>query len=377
MKNLGSIFLVFLLIIGCIIIYTSSEPSGEAINIGVFEALTGDESYIGQEIVRGVKLAHSQRSMVMNRPVNLIVEDTKSLPIESSNAVVKLTQKKKVDALIGTYNTVAMNNALKVIDAARVPTVTAANTSPKVEQSQWANAIDFNDIHQAKAMAHFIVDDLGLSNIAIVIDEIDPYGEVLSYTFSHALPDYVDCHLIHYHTGDTVFRTQIRRIEALSVDAIYCPGEAVTSAYFIEQAKEVLPEVQFFGADRWDQPIFLETAPTACLDTYFTSHFTVDVLGSYTAYEFLKSYRDTYGTDPSGFAAMGYDSYLTLIRAIDSANSVDPHKLQATLRQVENLSGASGRLSNTKLEPPVNIYIVKQRRTRPYYVRNMEIAYEK
>lgn len=335
------IFLLLLLfLVGC-----KNEPSNNTIKIGVFEPLSGLYEESGKEIVKGIQLAHKENQYVLGKKVELVFYDTKSLEFESANAVSYLAGQKDVIAMLGTYGVDSMSHALPVIEAANIPTIASGSTYSEIQKSEWSTCLSMNDIHQATAMAQFAEEYLHLKNIAIIIDEEMSYGEILAYTFSHQISPNVKVHLLPYHTGDTTFQPQIRRMKNLSIDGVYCPGDPVTSAYLIQAIKQDFPYMTIMGADRWENPSFYEEGKTDTEGVYFTGHYSPNKLSSTKGPLFISSYKKNFGTRPNSFSALGYDSYQALIHAIKQADSTNPHKIQYHIRNIRGLAGVTGQLN--------------------------------
>lgn len=70
-----------------------------------------------------------------------------------------------------------------------------------------------NDDEQARAMAAFSANTLGLRDIAVVVDAETGYGNDLAYAFIHSLPSYVRTYRIDYHTGETRFAREVARLK--------------------------------------------------------------------------------------------------------------------------------------------------------------------
>ena len=80
-----------------------SLAADETVKIGVFLPLTGQNAFGGQLELEGVQMAHKEMGEVLGKKVELFVVDNKSDKVESANAVKRLIEKEKVQAIIGTY----------------------------------------------------------------------------------------------------------------------------------------------------------------------------------------------------------------------------------------------------------------------------------
>lgn len=334
------VLIVFLM---AFLVACQSQDKDDTIKIGVFEPLSGQYKEPGNEIARGINLAYKERQYVLGKKIELSYYDTKSLDFETANAV-SYFDSQGVTAMIGTYGVAPMSHALPVIEASQIPTISSGSTYAKILDSQWTSSLSMNDVHQATAMARFAEDYLHLNNIAILVDEELQYGRDLAYTFEHQVSQGVKVHSIPYHTGDTTFRSQIRRMKALSLDGVYCPGDPEVSALLVKEIKKHFPYIAVLGADRWENPAFYELGGPATEGVYFTGHYSPKKLSSARGAQFLAAYKKEYGQNPNSFSALGYDSYRALIYAIDQAQDQNPYKIQYHIRKLRDFPGATERL---------------------------------
>lgn len=367
MKKIALILTIFILV-AC-----GPAKDQETINIGVFEPLSGLYKESGTEILRGVQLAHKEKQYVLGKKIRLEVYDTKSLEFESANAVSYLSSR-DLTAMIGTYGVESMAHALPVIEAAQVPTISSGSTYSKILQSEWTSSLSMNDVHQATAMARFAEEYLHLKNIAVLVDEEFQYGQDLAYTFSHQVSPSTKTHIIPYHTGDTTFRSQIRTLEGLSIDGVYCPGDPEVSGHLVRAIRTRFPYMTILGGDRWENPSFYKKAGEASQGVYFTAHYSPKKLTSSRGAQFIAAYTREYGEKPNSFSALGYDSYIALVHSIDQAQSQDPYKIQYHIRRLKGFPGATERLSvdyqADELRP---VKILQQNGPSAYWYKTIEV----
>ena len=90
-----------------------------------------------------------------------------------------------------------------------------------------------------------------------------------------------------------------------------------------------------FGADGWDGVLGVKGVNTADFENcFFTSGYNKDATSG-PAYEFVKAYEKEYGTTPSMFAGMAYDTVTVMMKAINKAKSTDPEKVNAALEKIK------------------------------------------
>lgn len=354
--------LALLLLVGC----TKQRATG-AVTIGVFEPQQGLYGETGQDTWRGVKLAHRLRPVAGGKKIELALYDTKSQSMEAANGVSILSDD-GASALIGTFGTDSMNRARPVIKAAKIPTVTGS-TAADLEKDYWITPVCMNDAEQARAMAAFSANTLGLRDIAVVVDAETGYGNDLANAFIESLPDYVRTYRIDYHTGETRFAREVARLKKYPVDGIYCPGDSAASAYFIRAVNHAGIRVPLMGADRWENPSFKAIGKDAVEDVYFTAHYARYETFNRASDDFLRAYEKAYDRAPTSYAAMGYDAYNLIADAMNEVGS-DREAIARYLRRLNTFDGALGINKRHKMR---SVPIMRQRGSRANYVTTVEV----
>ena len=355
--------LALLLLVGC-----TKQRATDAVTIGVFEPQQGLYGETGQDTWRGVKLAHRLRPVAGGKKIELALYDTKSQSMEAANGVSVLSDD-GASALIGTFGTDSMNRARPVIKAAKIPTVTGS-TAADLEKDYWITPVCMNDDEQARAMAAFSANTLGLRDIAVVVDAETGYGNDLAQAFIESLPDYVHTYRIDYHTGETRFAREVARLKKYPVDGIYCPGDSAASAYFIRAVNHAGIRVPLMGADRWGYPSFKAIGKDAVEDVYFTAHYARYETFNRASDDFLRAYEKAYDRPPTSYAAMGYDAYNLIADAMNEVGS-DREAIARYLRRLNTFDGALGINKRHKMR---SVPIMRQRGSRANYVTTVEVA---
>ena len=99
----------------------AAAPTGEPVKLGFFMSVTGRDASFGEAALRGSRLAVDDLNAaggIFGRPVELVVEDNRSLPGESATAAKKLIARDKVIALIGECASARTLEAAPIAQAA-------------------------------------------------------------------------------------------------------------------------------------------------------------------------------------------------------------------------------------------------------------------
>ena len=138
-----------------------------------------------------------------------------------------------------------------------------------------------------------------------------------------------------YNANTKDFSTFISKIKQANPDAVFLPDYYESVVSITKQLRDSGFKAPIFGADGWDGVLGVKGVNTADFENcFFTSGYNKDATSG-PAYEFVKAYEKEYGTTPSMFAGMAYDTVTVMMKAINKAKSTDPEKVNAALAKVK------------------------------------------
>ncbi len=330
---------------------SKSEVKPDIIKIGVFEPLTGANGAGGADEVDGIKLANKLFPKVLGKTVQLVIVDNKSDKVEAANAATVLTQKEKVNAVIGSWGSSLSMAGGPIFAEAKIPAVAVSATNPNVTKgNEYYFRVCFLDPFQGTVNAAYAFNTLKAKKVAIIREVSNDYSVGLAKFFVDGFvklsgdPASIVA-TSDYNTGDQDFSAQLTNIKQHNPDVIFAPGNYTESALIIKQARALGMTAQFLGGDTWDFNAFLEIGGAAVEGATFSTFFANDVPINKTSEAFLKSFREEYKKEPAAVAALGYDAYLVIMDAITRANSAEPQKIRDALAQTKNFEGSAGTIT--------------------------------
>src|SRR5215471_21216251 len=133
----------------------------DTIKIGVTQPLTGAFAASGNYVAQGAKLAEEEINAaggVLNRKIQLIVEDNKSNPTEAVATAEKLTQKDKVPVMMGAWSSTLTLAVMPKLMEYEVPMLVETSSSSKITTSgnPWIFRISPTSEMEAKAFAPMV-----------------------------------------------------------------------------------------------------------------------------------------------------------------------------------------------------------------------------
>ena len=325
----------------------AATASADVIKIGVFEPLTGANGAGGTEELEGIRLANKLYPEVLGKKVELVVVDNKSDKVEAANAATVLTQKDKVNAVLGSWGSSLSMAGGPIFADAKIPAVAISATNPNVTIG---NEYYFRVCFQGTAGAAYAFDTLKAKKVAIVREVSNDYSVGLAKFFvDHFTKLTGDPASVvataDYNTGDQDFTAQLTNIKKANPDVIFAPGNYTESALIIKQARALGITAPFIGGDTWDIDSFLQVGGPAVEGAVVSTFFANDVPINKTSEDFLKAYREEFKKEPSAYAALGFDGYRVVLDAITRAGSADPQKIRDALAQTKGFEGAAGEIT--------------------------------
>lgn len=330
----------------------ASAPAPEVIKIGVFEPLTGANAAGGELEVEGMKLANKLYPEVLGKKVELVVVDNKSDKAEAANAAIRLIEKDKVAAIIGSWGSSLSMSAGGPVLEHKVPAVGASCTNPLVTKgNDYYFRVCFIDPFQGTVMARYAFEKLGAKKAAIVQEVSNDYAVGLANFFKEEFvkltgdPKAV-VEISNYQTNDTDFSAQLTNIKGKNPDVVFAPGNFTESAMIVKQARKLGMKTPFIGGDTWETDEFLKVGGSEVEGVVFSTFFDPSVALTPETTKFLDEYKKAYpDKQPAAVTALGYDAYILILDAITRANSADPVKIREALAATKGFAGAAGPIT--------------------------------
>lgn len=363
---LASVMSLALLMTGCTTFdnfkYTFlTEPQKDSENtiyIGVFEPQTGEAAEKGLEEIKGIELAHSIYNNVNGCDIKLIKVDTQSNTKSAETAIANLTELKPA-AIIGSAEEASSLIASKYIDNAKIPTITPSAVNPLITQD---NGFYFRacitDAQMGAGIAEYMCSKLKTTKAAFIGIKNDSTIAAITEGFNTELN-----RIIGSGTNPVVYRANvsvtdnnwddlIKNLKEKEVDTVFLPLSSEQLDSFMTAAeKKGLKQLTIIGTRAWGTGKYAkvdEKHPNYKLvfpyDSVINEDNTVSDTVTKETQRFIIEYSNKYGADdePTQRAALGYDSYLLLINAINNAKSTDGEAIRDALANLKNITGATG-----------------------------------
>lgn len=377
MKKILILLLALILVIGSLAACGGGgEDTGEGdaapteVKIGINYELGGAVATYGEASVDGIMMAFdeiNEAGGINGMTIVPVTVDNKSDPAEATSLATRLMTQEGVVACLGPATSgnymatipVAMDNGIPIISA-------SATADEGVTVDEDGNVNDFvfrlcfNDSFQGVTMANFASTNLEAKSAVIIQDNSSDYAKGLAKNFKETFTAAGGTIVAEkgYVAKDKDFNGILTSIKGKDYDVIFLPGYYQEAGLIIKQARDLGITAPVLGADGFDSPVLLELAgATALNDVYFSNHYS-SLDQDPMVQDFIKAFKEKYGSDPNAFHALGYDLGKYIADAIQRAGTTDPAAIKDALASTKDFAGVTGTFSMGEDHNPIKSIVV-------------------
>jgi len=356
----------------------AAAPASDTIPFGLISCLTGEQATFGVSTENGVKLAIAEANAkggVKGKKITLKVYDDQGKPEEAAIAAKRLVEQDKVIVMLGEIASSRSLAIAPVADAGKVPQITPTSTNPRVTMDgdkvrPYVFRVCFIDPFQGTVMAKFAIENLKIKKAAILRDVGNDYSVGLA-DFFKAKFEALGGTIVSdqsFKAGDPDFKSQLTAIKGKGPQFIYIPAYYGDVALAARQARELGIKVPMGGGDGWDSAKLYEIAQGALDGSFFSNHYT-DESPEPKVQEFVKKYKETYGSVPDALAALAYDAALVAIDAAGRAKELTGPGMRDAIEATKDFPGVAGVITLDAQHNPVkSAVVIGIEKNKPKYV---------
>ena len=364
------------------------------ITIGIYEPSSGEFKEQGEEEIRGIELANSIYSNVNGIKIKLVRVDNQS-DVNSAKGAIQNLIKMKPAVILGSAGEANSMVASPYIEAAKIPTITPSAVNPLItENNKYYFRASITESQRGAGLAEYVYSVLGSRKIATISMKNDSANTAMQRGFNSKISE-----LEKGTSGDSPgvssivyqkavdfesYGKLVKSIKKSDADVVVVPfGAENSDKLFSEIEKENLEKkITFVGSSNWNNEDFIammKSHPKIKVvfpsDSVFSGGKTTTKSVTAETQRFIIEYAKKYGNDsePTSNAALGYDSYLLAINAINRANSKKPEDIRKALSELSNVRGATGVFTFDEYGNPiksVNLSTIKSGKVISLYVTN-------
>lgn len=350
MKNLKfhekKVFLLlYLFLIFSFLSASCAQKEPATYKIGAILPLSGSGANYGKWEKQGIDLAVeeiNQAGGINGKKLEIIFEDSKSLPKDGVSAMNKLATVDKVPVAIAGISSVVLACA-PVADQYKVVLLNSGGISPKI---RGAGEYVFSNIGdgavEVKVMAEYAYNYLKFKKLAVL------------YINAAAGTDSRDIFIKHFkglggeivaveghEQGATDFRAQLTKLRDAKPEAIYLASFTKESALILKQANEMRIKTQWLSYAPFQGQDILTIAGKTADGVIYTSPAFDPNSTDEKMREFQSKYESKYGIKSELYAATFYDGIKLIAEAIKKGG-YNSEGIKRALIEVKDYHGVSG-----------------------------------
>ncbi|MEI8216651.1 MAG: ABC transporter substrate-binding protein [Eubacteriales bacterium] len=357
------------------------QPQGteeKTVRIGIFEPLSGADAKYGELEKRGIELAYGLYPKILEKPVELIVEDNNSNPDYAQIAAKNLITK-RASVVLGSYGSSNSMIGGVEFEKAKVPAIAITCTNPLVTSiNKYYFRVCFIDTFQGLAMAKYAVTDAKAGKAAILTEDGNDFSLTLGNVFAEKFISMTGeknsiVSSTKYAKDEDDFSSQINAIKTSNPDVVFMPGNPKEVAFFIKQARAAGIKSQFLGINSLEDQSFVRIAGEASEGTVFSTLFDPSVILNEKTTEFLNAFHKKYGPEaiPTREEVLGFDAYLVALDAINRAGTaINGDKVKEALILTQQLPGANGDITFDPNKDAVKPVVMKTIQNGEFIYKN-------
>jgi len=331
--------------------------AGHAATIGLVAPLSGPQALVGQDQVDGFMLALEQLGGKLGgQAVAVLKEDDQLKPEVGQQAVRKLIDKDKVDAIVGlSFSNVLMGSLPRIVESGIVAIATNAGPSPIAGAQCKANlfSMAWQNDGAAEAMGKFAT-DRGLKRVYLMAPNYQAGKDMLAGFKRHYKGQVVE--EVYTQVNQPDYSAEIAQLQAAKPDALFVFYPGGMGINFVKQMSQAgltgkLPLYSVFTVDGTTLPSLRDAAVGSVSGGMYDA-----ALDNAENRKFVTAFEAKYKRTPSLYAATGFDAANLLDIALRKTGS-DAKKLAAAVKAAgAELKSVRGPFRFGKNNMPVQDY---------------------
>lgn len=355
MKRIVSLLIAVILIastfVGC--------QDSDKIKIAVAGPLTGDFAEYGTGFKNAVELMVEQWNKnggVLGKKVEVVVFDDKNNGEEAATIAEKIVGDKEIKAVVGHFASgVCMAASPKYQEAGIV------EISPSASHPDYTKEGDFifrnNTVIniEAQVAVDLATKTLGKKKVGILSVKTD-WGTKTAEITRKLVEDAGGTVVDHQEVVDGTidFSPNVTKLNNAGAEVIIVAAMYNTLAPFATQYKAVNPNIELVGFSNAYSQQLIDLAKENAENIHFPTIFFHGSTDQKVA-DFVKAYKDKYGSAPSSLTAQAYDSTGMILTAIKNAGKADRKAIKDELFKM-NYPGVTGDTKFDSIGDAVKVF---------------------
>lgn len=341
--NLGIILFFFLVILSCE--ENKNDSQNESIKIGAILSLTGKGASVGEYASMGLQLAVNdvnKNGGVLNKKVELVIEDSKSIGKEGVSVARKLLSSSAPPDLLYVQLSAVSLPVKPLAEKNKTIMFGLSGSEQLISNSNYTFRNWVAPWIAGKELANKIKENFNPKRVGIFYSN-DDFGKSMNkWTSSNLKKQSVNVSFSEIYNEENLdYKSLLLKNDLNSVSVIYVVGLGHGLGTIIKQLRELRYEGVIVGDITTPFPNVLEAAGESAKGTYYLDFD----FNSSEKNSFSERFRQEFNKEPKTLSAISYDATMLYLKAVEMANSLDDAKVKIELNKIKNHQGTFGKIS--------------------------------
>jgi branched-chain amino acid transport system substrate-binding protein len=332
----------------------AAAPAPTTIKIGHVGPISGSIAHLGKDNENGARMAIDELNAKgltiqgVKVTFELLAEDDAADPKQGTAAAQKLVDA-KVHGVIGHLNSGTSIPASKIYSDAGIPQISPSATNPKFTRQGYATTfrVVADDVHLGGTLGKYAVTELKGKSIA-VIDDRTAYGQGVADEFEKGVTAAGGSVVGREFTSDkaTDFTGILTSLKAKKPDVVFFGGMDAVAGPMMRQMKQLGINAKFMGGDGICTGELPKLAAGSMRDSQVVCAEAggIDEAGKPAMEKFKTDFKAKFNADVQIYAPYVYDAVMTMVAAMQKADSADPKKYLSALKAID-YQGVTGKIA--------------------------------
>ena len=331
--------------------------------LGAVYAFSGPVAIYSATIKNGLDMALNELNAQAGLKLEVTIEDDRSTKDDAVNVYQKFIQRDNVLMIFGPLIGGQAFAATPLAQRAKVPVMLTSVGTPGITGvGDYVFRTSVESATLVPGTVKIAKQELKIAKVAQIYTNDDQFsvGEFKAYEASLKANGIQVVDVETVRTGDVDFSAQLTKIKSLNPDALVISSQGQESVGLMTQARKLgLDKITFLGGNAFNSAGVVKEAGKAMEGALSATPWFVSMTHSKNV-DFVKRYRDKYGSDPDWLAAQTYDAVYVVKQALLNAKitksddlSTARTKLRDALAAIKTYDGVMGRIEFTENRDPL------------------------
>jgi branched-chain amino acid transport system substrate-binding protein len=349
MRSMFCLLAALLVLIGC---RSDDLPvsTGDKVKIGVLASLSGDNQFLGDNGLLGIRLGIQLSPVFLtgNTP-EIVVADDMNDPKVAKEAFNNLVNVEKVAAVLVLSVNQAMLAVVEAAELLETPVLSVISTHPDITEGGWVSQLLFDDKVQASVAAFFARDELLVESAAVFKDGNNSHSVILATEFAKRFRETGgSVEVIDYSSERADLAVIIKRLQSSRIETLYLPLQPEDIIHIKKRTDEAdyNPEV-LVGDGVLSQLLLSSPEDVSYLGgVYATDIYSNDLPPTKFGKKAIKRFGKNNDDQRTTFAAAGCEAASVLLSAMNSCGeNTDRSCINRNLRNISAHQGLFGKIA--------------------------------